>query len=111
MNSFATTIALSVVFACSIGARAVIAQNPQSVEDPTPIAVSELIEHVRSSNHDQETISRGLGVGNILLKAKRYSEAVELFKALAENQSQNPMVIYGYALATFNTGKAAEAEL
>lgn len=111
MKSFATTIALSVVFACSIGARAVIAQNPQPVADPTPIAVSELIERVRSSDHDQETISRALGVGNMLLKARRYSEAVELFKALAENQSQNPMVIYGYALATFNTGKAAEAEL
>jgi len=110
MNSFATTIALSVVFACSIAERVVIAQNPQSVEDPTPVAVSELIERVRSSDPDQATMSRALGVGNILLQGTRYSEAVELFKALAESQSQNPMVIYGYALATFNAGKAADAE-
>lgn len=110
MNSFATTIALSVVFACGIAERAVTAQHPQPVEDPTPLAVSELIERVRSSDHDQETMSRALGVGNILLQTTRYSEAVELFKALAENQSQNPMVLYGYALATFNTGKAAYAE-
>ena len=109
MNSFATTITLSVVFACGIAARSVIAQGPRPVEDPTPAAVSELIERIRSSDHDQATITRALSIGHILLQATRYSEAVELFKVLAGTQSQNPMVIYGYALATFNTGKAADA--
>jgi tetratricopeptide (TPR) repeat protein len=110
MNSLATTFALSVVIGCSVAARVVIAQDPRVIEDPSPAAVEQLIERVRSSGKDQATISRGLGIGNMLLQARRYAEAVQLFKALAEKQSENPIVIYGYALATFNTGKPVDAE-
>ncbi|HEY9500214.1 MAG TPA: tetratricopeptide repeat protein, partial [Pyrinomonadaceae bacterium] len=104
MNFFAVTFVLSVLIGCSVAARGTFAQ------DPSPAAVEQLIERVRSSAQDQATIARGLGIGNMLLSARRYAEAVQLFKALAEKQPENPIVIYAYALATFNTGKPVDAE-
>ena len=103
MNRFTTTF-LIVVIGCSVAARVIVAQ------DPSPAAVVELTERVRSSGQDQATLSRALGIGNKLLQAGRYGEATQLFKALAEKQSDNPVVIYSYALATFNSGKPADAE-
>ena len=49
-------------------------------------------------------------MGQILLRVGRFAEAANLFAALAEKKPADFMIVYGHALATFNSGRATEAE-
>ena len=51
-----------------------------------------------------------LALAYALVRESRYAEAAELFGALVEQRPREPAALYGAALATFNTGHAAEAE-
>jgi tetratricopeptide (TPR) repeat protein len=71
--------------------------------------VTQAIQSVRSSA-DERMLTQALSLGGALLREGRFAEAAELFGALAERRPRDPVVLYGAALATFNTGRAAEAE-
>lgn len=86
------------------------AQTVTDVDVVSPAQVVQLIEAVRAPSANQDIQSRALNIGNRLLRSARYSEAAQLFAALAERQPASSIVIYSYALATFNDGKALDAE-
>lgn len=71
--------------------------------------VTQAIQRVRTSATG-DVIADALVIGGTLLKSGRFSEAVELFSALAEKKPNDHEVAYGLALAAFNAGRAAEAE-
>jgi len=89
---------------------ATAAQTVTDVDAASPEQVVQLIEAVRAPSANQDIQSRALRIGNLLLRRGRYSEAARLFATLAEKQPASPIVIYSYALATFNDGKSADAE-
>jgi tetratricopeptide (TPR) repeat protein len=76
----------------------------------TTAEVQQSIALVRDSGASAEILSRALSIGQSLLRAGRFAEAVELFSVLAEKRPTDFAVVYGQALATFNVGRAAEAE-
>ena len=81
--------------------------------DPTELSVAEVkqsIALVRASAAGDEVLSRALSMGQSLLRTSRFAEAADLFAALAEKKPADFAVIYGQALATFNSGRAADAE-
>jgi len=81
-------------------------------EAPAPSAaeVQQSIALVRTSEPNDETISRTRSLGQSLLRVGRFVEAADLFAALAEKKPADFMIVYGQALATFNSGHTAEAE-
>jgi tetratricopeptide (TPR) repeat protein len=85
---------------------AVHAQDRGSVP---PAQVTQAIQSVRSST-DERTFAQALVIGGALLREGRFAEAAEIFGVLAEKRPRDPGVLYGAALATFNTGRTAEAE-
>ena len=105
-TKFSACVAIVIALAASISGAAQTA----SAEELSPQQVAQLIDATRASIAKPEIQSRALTVGNMLLRSGRYQEAAQLFAALAEKQPTNPIVIYSYALAVFNTGKPAEAE-
>jgi Flp pilus assembly protein TadD len=74
-----------------------------------PVQVTQVVERVRSSA-DESSLAQALTLGGALLREGRFPEAAALFGALAEKRPRDPAVLYGAALATFNEGRAAEAE-
>jgi len=87
------------------------AQALASRETPvTPKQVLQTIERVRVSSPDRDLAVLALSLGQQLLLEKRYSEAVELFKALLEKWPREAPALYGAALANFNLGRTVEAE-
>jgi Flp pilus assembly protein TadD len=81
--------------------------------DPSGLTATEVrqsIALVRDSGGSDEILSRALSIGQSLLRAGRFAEAVELFSVLAEKRPGDFAAVYGQALATFNVGRAAEAE-
>jgi tetratricopeptide (TPR) repeat protein len=70
----------------------------------------QVVERVRQQADDESTHAQALALGGALLREARYAEAAELFGALAEKRPRDPAVLYGAALATFNAGRATEAE-
>jgi tetratricopeptide (TPR) repeat protein len=81
-----------------------------SPNDLTAAEVQRSIALVREPGSSDEILSRALAIGQSLLRAGRFAEAVELFSVLAEKRPDHFAVVYGQALATFNVGRAAEAE-
>jgi Flp pilus assembly protein TadD len=79
-------------------------------ETVPPAQVTQIIQRVRSSTDDENTLAPALALGGALLREGRFAEASELFGALADKQPRNPVVLYGAALATFNIGRAMQAE-
>src|SRR5215831_7894759 len=77
---------------------------------PSPGEVQQSIALVRSADVNDEIISRTRSMGQILLRVGRFAEAANLFAALAEKKPADFRIVYGQALATFNSGHAAEAE-
>jgi len=77
---------------------------------PSPGEVQQSIALVRSPDVNDEIISRTRLMGQILLRVGRFAEAADLFAALAEKKPADFMIVYGQALATFNSGHAAAAE-
>ncbi|HEX3559595.1 MAG TPA: tetratricopeptide repeat protein [Pyrinomonadaceae bacterium] len=76
----------------------------------TTAQVTQAVARVRSSAPDERTRTQALALGGALLREGRFAEAAELFGALAEKFPRDPSILYGAALATFNAGRAAEAE-
>ena len=103
-------------FVCVITACAALVQAtciaPAQSEAPGPSAaeVKQSIALVRSSDVNDEIISRTRSLGQFLLRVGRFAEAADLFAALAEKKPADFTIVYGQALATFNSGHAAEAE-
>lgn len=103
---------LALAAACAFALRpAVSAQEREGAgASVTPAQVAQAVAHVRSSAPDESTLAQALALGGALLREGRFAEAAELFGALALKFPRDPSVLYGAALATFNAGRAAEAE-
>ena len=82
----------------------------QSGSAISPTEVAQAIARVRVSTSD-DVIADALVIGGDLLRSGRFGEAVPLFSALAEKRPNDAGILYGKTLATFNTGRVAEAEL
>lgn len=83
------------------------AQQPASV----PAArVTQAIAEARSPALTADGFKQLLALAYELSAENRYAEAAELFGALVEQRPREPAALYGAALATFNTGHAADAE-
>jgi tetratricopeptide (TPR) repeat protein len=81
-----------------------------SSNDLTAAEVQRSIALVREPGSSDEILSRALATGQSLLRAGRFAEALELFSVLVEKRPGDFAVVYGQALATFNVGRAADAE-
>jgi tetratricopeptide (TPR) repeat protein len=75
-----------------------------------PARVAEVVEQVRRAALADDAFTRALALGFALFNEGRYAESAELFVALAGQRPGDPSALYGAALSTFNTGRAAEAE-
>lgn len=79
--------------------------------DAVPAAqVAETVSRVKTAAPGDTASLHAIALGEKLLIEQRYSEAYELFSALLDKLPREPTVLYGAALATFNLGRAAEAE-
>lgn len=76
----------------------------------TPAQVTQAIERVRASPDNEDALTQALALGGTLLRDGRFADASELFAALAGYRPRHPEILYGAALATFNAGRAAQAE-
>ena len=65
-------------------------QNGRAV---SAVEVTQAIERVRISATD-DVMADALVIGGALLKSGRFSEAVELFSALAEKKSNDPNIVW-----------------
>ena len=101
---------LALVACLALGACGSVAAQIPSNDEPSPREIAQLIDAVRASAAKDEVQARALKAGNLLLRTGRYAEAAQLFGALAEKDATNSIVVYSYALATFNVGRAADAE-
>lgn len=73
--------------------------------------VAEAVAAARRGPLPAETFAQALTLGDALLNESRFAEAAELFTALAGARPRGEFhALYGAALATFNAGRAAEAE-
>ena len=69
-----------------------------------------IVERLRGANPDDATVQTALATGETLLKAKRYSEAADIFSSVLARRPNDSVALYGAALALFNLRRAAEAE-
>lgn len=76
----------------------------------TPAEVAAIVERVRGGQGTSAGLQDALATGEMLLKEKRYGDAVEIFQSVLERSSSETRALYGAALALFNLGKPAEAE-
>ncbi|HWW74830.1 MAG TPA: tetratricopeptide repeat protein [Pyrinomonadaceae bacterium] len=72
--------------------------------------VARAIELARRGALGEEEFARARAVGYVLVREGRFAEAAELFTALAAQRPRDAASLYGAALATFNAGRAADAE-
>jgi Flp pilus assembly protein TadD len=75
-----------------------------------PARVAQIVEQVRRSPVAEDAYAQALALGYALFGEGRYEEAAQLFGALVEKRPSDASALYGDALATFNAGRAAEAE-
>lgn len=85
------------------------AQDSAQRDSPSETEVAHLVEQVRSGATEQ-LLERAGAIGNLLLRDARFKEAAEVFGAIAEQKPSEASIIYRYALATFNSGRTADAE-
>src|SRR5688572_10815373 len=88
-------------------AELVCAQTPNSV---TAAQVAQMVASIRTASPAELSSLNAVTVGQKLLGERRYSEAYQLFSALRDRLPQEPVVLYGLGLASFNLGRPAEAE-
>lgn len=100
-RSFAL-VAIWVTSFCPLG----LAQDGRVI---SPAEVAQVIDRLRTST-TQEVIAEAVVIGAGLVRSGRFNEASQLFTVLAEKRPNDPGILYGLALATFNTGKVTEAE-
>lgn len=84
-----------------------IAQDERAI---SPAEVAQVIERVRASTTD-DAIAEAVFTGRVLLRRGRFAEASQLFSVLSDKKPKDAGILYGLALATFNTGRVTEAEL
>jgi tetratricopeptide (TPR) repeat protein len=101
-------LAFAAALAINAAALAPVAAAPreQGASDPR---VSQAIEQARAASLDDESYTRLLSFAYTLVGEARYAEAAQLFGALAAKRPRDDAALYGAALATFNSGRAAEA--
>jgi Flp pilus assembly protein TadD len=92
------------LFFCTCGSAA------QQADSFPPARVAEVVAQLRRAAPDDSTFAQALALGYALFGAGRFAESAELFGALVERRPDNASALYGDALATFNAGRAAEAE-
>lgn len=83
------------------------AQRPAAVAADEVARATELAR--RGALGDEE-FARARAVGYALVREGRFAEAAELFAALAAQRPRDAASLYGAALATFNAGRASDAE-
>ena len=79
-------------------------------EAVTSAEVTAIVERLRGANPNDAAVQAALATGEALLKAKRYSEAADVFSSVLAGRPNEPMALYGAALALFNLRRPAEAE-
>src|ERR1044071_6142382 len=79
-------------------------------QEPSAEAVRQLLARVRGEVPDDREFSQARDLGYVLIRAARFEEAAALLGALAERRPNDAATLYGAALASFNAGRAAEAE-
>ena len=73
--------------------------------------VAQVLERARNSAAlDDAAYNESLSVGYALIGETRYAEAASIFDALVQRRPRDFAALYGGALATFNAGRAAEAQ-
>jgi tetratricopeptide (TPR) repeat protein len=82
----------------------------QDTRTASPAEVKERIAQVRSSTDDRLQ-AQALELGRTLIRTARYTEAAALLDVLVEKQPDDYATLYFAALATFNAGRAQDAEL
>jgi tetratricopeptide (TPR) repeat protein len=104
-------LSLSLVVACVLFLRlcAPCAVARQTTSVPAS-RVAEACEQARGANLTDEAFADSLAVAYALVSEGRFEEAAELFVALTEKRPRDPAALYGAALATFNAGRATQAE-
>ncbi|HEX8720366.1 MAG TPA: tetratricopeptide repeat protein [Pyrinomonadaceae bacterium] len=73
-------------------------------------ALASLVERARRGALDDAEFARAVAVGHALAGGGRHAEAARLFEALVAARPSDRAALYGAALATFNTGRPADAE-
>ena len=96
--------------ACATAFFSVASAQDGSVSSVPATEVAQTIARVRSSSVNENLLSQAVILGGALLRSGRFNEAAELFDALAEKKPNDAAVLYGEALATFNSGRPTEAE-
>jgi protein O-GlcNAc transferase len=76
----------------------------------TSAEVAGIVERLREGNVDAPTVEAALATGQTLLKARRYSEAADVFRSVLARRPNEHVAQYGAALALFNLRRPAEAE-
>jgi len=82
----------------------------QQAESFPPARVAEVVAQLRRDAPDDAAFAQALALGYALFNAGRFAESAELFGVLVERRPQDASALYGAALATFNSGRAADAE-
>ena len=103
-------LALAVTFLVLLHPAATAQNGDTAKSSASPLRVRQAVEQARSATLNENDFARGVALGTSLLRESRFAEAADLFSALAEKKPRDPMVLYGAALATFNTGRPIEAE-
>lgn len=86
------------------------AATPTQGEQLTEAGVAQLVERARRGALGADEFAGALSVAYALVAARRFKEAAELFDALVRARPSDRAALYGAALATFNAGRAADAE-
>jgi tetratricopeptide (TPR) repeat protein len=102
-TALAAAFALLAPFVCAVGRVAAQQSTP-------PARVAQVVEQVRRAPPADDAYTQALALGYALFNEGRYDESAELFGALAARRPRDPSALYGAALATFNAGRAADAE-
>ena len=103
-------LALAVTFLVLLHPAATAQNGDTAKSSASPLRVRQAVEQARSATLNENDFARGVALGTSLLRESRFAEAADLFSALAGKKPRDPMVLYGAALATFNTGRPIEAE-
>ncbi|HEY0174664.1 MAG TPA: tetratricopeptide repeat protein [Pyrinomonadaceae bacterium] len=91
-------------------ARAAAAGAQAQGEQLPEAGVAQLVERARRGALGADEFAGALSVGYALVAGRRFVEAAELFDALVRARPSDRAALYGAALATFNAGRAADAE-
>ena len=113
MSARAQTLTLGASLLLASGLFLHSAATRAAAQQPTSISaarVAQAIEQVGSARLTDEAFREALATADALVAEGRFDEAAKLFVALADRRPRDPAALYGAALATFNAGRAEQAE-